>query len=211
MPPSLEVADNLSEQISSDNNKDQSREGLVINNSIHIQDGDFKSVPESQSSSSSKNQNSGQYTICNEINYGSCEGSSVENKTNQDEVDQAKLTFLNGGNNHKVDKDIESLTTCQSSYQRVDTCETKPRWWRHPKFKENWKIFFAAFGLLIVGIGLIAMGIVVTVLPDIDFQSYVFFIAGAICFIPGAYHVVYLYFAVTGRKGYDFHQLPLFN
>ena len=46
-------------------------------------------------------------------------------------------------------------------------------------------MFFAALGLLIVGLGLIIMGIVVIVLPEIGFKSYVFFIAGAICFIPG--------------------------
>lgn len=84
-------------------------------------------------------------------------------------------------------------------------------WWSHPKIRENWRVFVAAFGLLILGTALIAMGIVVCVLPEIGFQSYVFFIAGFFCFIPGAYHVVYVYCAVKGRKGYDFYQLPLFN
>ena len=58
-------------------------------------------------------------------------------------------------------------------------------WWFHPKVRENWRVFFAAFGLLLIGTGLIVMGIVVAVIPDIEFQSYVFFVAGAICFIPG--------------------------
>lgn len=84
-------------------------------------------------------------------------------------------------------------------------------WWAHPKVRENWRVFVAAFGLLVLGTALIAMGIVVCVLPEIGFQSYVFFIAGFFCFIPGAYHVVYVYCAVKGRKGYDFYQLPLFN
>ena len=42
-------------------------------------------------------------------------------------------------------------------------------------------------------------------------QAFVFFIAGFICFIPGAYHVVYIYWAVKGKRGYDFYHLPLFN
>jgi len=58
-------------------------------------------------------------------------------------------------------------------------------WWTHPQIKSHWRVFLAAFGLLIVGIGLIAVGIVVIIFPEIGFQSYVFFIAGIICFIPG--------------------------
>lgn len=99
-------------------------------------------------------------------------------------------------------------STC-SEYVRVNddmTC-----WWAHPKIRENWRVFVAAFGLLILGTALIAMGIVVCVLPEMGLQSYVFFIAGFFCFIPGAYHVVYVYCAAKGRKGYDFYQLPLFN
>lgn len=51
--------------------------------------------------------------------------------------------------------------------------------------KENWRVFFAAFGLLLIGTGLLVMGIVVAVIPEIEFQSCVFFVAGAFCFIPG--------------------------
>jgi hypothetical protein len=52
---------------------------------------------------------------------------------------------------------------------------------------------------------------VVICLPMPGIQSFVFFIAGFICFIPGAYHVVYVYWAVKGKRGYDFYHLPLFN
>lgn len=99
-------------------------------------------------------------------------------------------------------------STC-SDYVR--TSDEVSCWWSHPKIRENWRVFVAAFGLLILGTALIVMGIAVCVLPEIGFQSYVFFIAGFFCFIPGAYHVVYVYCAVKGRKGYDFYQLPLFN
>lgn len=57
--------------------------------------------------------------------------------------------------------------------------------------------------------GLFTIGIVIATMSGI--QGIVFFIAGFICFIPGAYHVVYIYFAVKGKRGYYFYHLPLFN
>ncbi|KAG1680291.1 Transmembrane protein 134 [Nymphon striatum] len=39
----------------------------------------------------------------------------------------------------------------------------------------------------------------------------VFFVTGTICFIPGVYHVVYVYFATKGKRGFEFSHLPLFN
>lgn len=40
----------------------------------------------------------------------------------------------------------------------------------------------------------------------------VFFIVGVICFIPGAYHVVYIWLAARGGfRGFDFYNLPLFT
>lgn len=35
--------------------------------------------------------------------------------------------------------------------------------------------------------------------------------AGSICFIPGAYHVVYIWLAAIGYRGYNFYHLPLFT
>ena len=80
--------------------------------------------------------------------------------------------------------------------------------------------------------GLFVTGIAVLILPYGGVQGLVFLIAGLICFIPGAYvsilktnhqfnkmannvsliqHIIYIYLAVKGRKGYDFYHLPLFN
>ena len=113
----------------------------------------------------------------------------------------------------------EILTVTPSRREEEDsTCSAHVRagdevscWWAHPKIRENWRVFLAASGLLVAGTALIIVGTVVFVLPEIGLQSYVFFIAGLFCFIPGAYHVVYVYCAIKGRKGYDFNQLPLFN
>ena len=60
-------------------------------------------------------------------------------------------------------------------------------------------------------LGLLATGVAVVLLPSTGLQGFVFFIAGFICFVPGAYHVVYIYLAAKGRRGYDFYHLPLFN
>ncbi|XP_065220344.1 transmembrane protein 134 [Planococcus citri] len=81
----------------------------------------------------------------------------------------------------------------------------------HPKVKDNWKTVLAAVVLLIVGTGLLLIGLIFVISPDPNLQGIVFIIAGLICFIPGSYHVVYIYFAVIGKDGYDFYHLPLFN
>ncbi|XP_050699928.1 transmembrane protein 134-like [Eriocheir sinensis] len=84
-------------------------------------------------------------------------------------------------------------------------------WFRHPKVREKWRVVAAAFVLLLVGLVLLVVGIVVEAVPLESLSGSVFIIAGLICFIPGAYHVVYVLLAVWGRRGYDFYNLPLFN
>lgn len=50
-----------------------------------------------------------------------------------------------------------------------------------------------------------------------EFQSLIVFVffsplfEGFICFIPGAYHVVYIWLAAIGYRGYNFYHLPLFT
>ena len=51
--------------------------------------------------------------------------------------------------------------------------------------KENWKLVLASFMLVLVGMGLIAGGICVSVIPVPNVEQIVFYVAGAICFIPG--------------------------
>lgn len=69
----------------------------------------------------------------------------------------------------------------------------------------------AAATLLIIGIGLLATGTVTLSEPNSGLQGSVFLLAGFICFVPGAYHVVYIYLAAKGKRGYHFHNLPLFT
>ncbi|KAK8379138.1 hypothetical protein O3P69_019168 [Scylla paramamosain] len=84
-------------------------------------------------------------------------------------------------------------------------------WFRHPKVREKWRVVAAAFVLLLVGLVLLIVGVTVEAVPLENISGSVFIIAGLICFIPGAYHVVYVLLAVWGRRGYDFYNLPLFN
>lgn len=58
---------------------------------------------------------------------------------------------------------------------------------------------------------LLLVATVVQFTPDTNYQPIVFFIAGFICFIPGVYHVIYIYLAAKGRPGYSFYSLSLFN
>lgn len=82
---------------------------------------------------------------------------------------------------------------------------------RHPKVRENWRMVLAATTLLFIGIGLLAVGALALTDPDGGLQGAVFLLTGLICFVPGAYHVVYIYLAAKGKRGYHFHNLPLFS
>jgi hypothetical protein len=69
---------------------------------------------------------------------------------------------------------------------------------------ENINIWFIFSALL-------SLAIIVQLTPNTDYHPIVFFIAGFICFIPGAYHVIYIYLAARGYPGYSFYNLSLFN
>lgn len=83
--------------------------------------------------------------------------------------------------------------------------------WNHPKVRENWKTVCAAVILLVVGVALLGMCAFAVAEPENGLQGAVFFVAGMICFVPGAYHVVYIWLAARGQRGYDFYHLPLFT
>lgn len=83
--------------------------------------------------------------------------------------------------------------------------------WKHPRVKENWKTVLAAVALLLFGIGLLCTGLFAIAEPNHGIQGVVFLVAGLICFVPGAYHVVYIWLAARGHRGYDFYHLPLFT
>ncbi|KAL5292283.1 TMEM134 family protein [Megaselia abdita] len=115
--------------------------------------------------------------------------------------------------NYKYDdttsRDSDSLIQEYGNISSED--ETTTSCWRHPKVRENWRTVLAAVTLLLVGIFLVVMGAFAVADPANNSQGVVFFVAGFICFIPGAYHVVYIWLAAKGYRGFDFYHLPLFT
>lgn len=110
----------------------------------------------------------------------------------------------------EASRDSDSLI--QECYEGGGSLESGSRsCWSHPKVRENWRMVLAASTLLVVGVGLLATGALALAEPESGLQGAVFFLAGFICFVPGAYHVVYIYLAAKGRRGYHFHNLPLFT
>lgn len=105
-------------------------------------------------------------------------------------------------------RDSDSLI---QEYGNLSTSDVHTYCWRHPKVRENWRTVLAAFVLLIIGTALVVMGIYAIANPVNTSQGIVFLVAGFICFIPGAYHVVYICLAARGYRGFDFYHLPLFT
>jgi len=115
----------------------------------------------------------------------------------------------------KEDKDStsqDSVSLIQNNPGYYAGSEPNKFWWKHPKIKENWKTVTAALVLVMLGVVLIFTGIIIYCNPSWNFiEGYAFFIAGFICLAPGGYHLVYSYLAVKGKRGFDFHHLPMFN
>lgn len=106
-------------------------------------------------------------------------------------------------------RDSDSLIQDYSDRSSQDLESTSC--FQHPKIRENWRMVLAAVTLLFIGIGLLITGTLALAEPQAGLQGAVFLLAGFICFIPGAYHVVYIYLAAKGKRGYHFHNLPLFT
>ena len=100
----------------------------------------------------------------------------------------------------------------RNEYYEGPTQEKLKYWWLHPKIRTNWKLFSAALCLVLLGFALLIGGVAALALPETPgVQGAVFLIAGVICFVPGAYHIGYIYLAVKGKRGFEFSHLPLFN
>lgn len=110
---------------------------------------------------------------------------------------------------NEASRDSDSLI--QDCYDSSSQENLSRSCFRHPKVRENWRMVLAATTLLFIGIGLLATGALALAEPAAGLQGAVFLLAGFICFVPGAYHVVYIYLAAKGKRGYHFHNLPLFT
>ncbi len=69
----------------------------------------------------------------------------------------------------------------------------------------------ASFLLLSLGLMLILVGVGLQVTPSPGVSSAIFFVPGFLLLIPGVYHVIFIYLAVKGHRGFQFFYLPYFE
>ncbi|XP_074597005.1 uncharacterized protein LOC141852063 [Brevipalpus obovatus] len=157
------------------------------------------------------------------VNYGSflstSRGGCKDKLSNNMSTDtMPSISQKNHDNSHS--RESKHTATGQSLHTIYPTTylpyynnnEVPKRWWKQPEVRKNWQPICAAFGLLFAGLISISIGFVIAFNPDeIEFQSYIFFIAGALCFIPGAYYVIIFILAIQGWNGYDLNVLPQFR
>uniref|UniRef100_A0A1I7YRB7 Transmembrane protein 230 n=1 Tax=Steinernema glaseri TaxID=37863 RepID=A0A1I7YRB7_9BILA len=82
--------------------------------------------------------------------------------------------------------------------------------------RANIRVVIGSILLTLIGIGLLAFGIFIMVIPHnismfAGVNGWIFLIVGLLFFIPGFYHVVYISCTLCGRPGYSFDSLPTFN
>ncbi|XP_011896824.1 PREDICTED: transmembrane protein 134 isoform X5 [Cercocebus atys] len=87
-----------------------------------------------------------------------------------------------------------SFSTISSGTQRsYNTCCS---WTQHPLIQKNRRVVLASFLLLLLGLGV---------------SSAIFFVPGFLLLVPGVYHVIFIYCAVKGHRGFQFFYLPYFE
>lgn len=84
-------------------------------------------------------------------------------------------------------------------------------WWSHPKVQENKRVVICAILLTTVGLVLAITGLWILVSDASNLRGAVFLVVGCLLLLPGLYHLIFVYLAVKGRRGFTFRQLPLFN
>nr|XP_060463395.1 transmembrane protein 134 isoform X3 [Panthera onca] len=130
-----------------------------------------------------------------------------------------------------------SFSTISNSTQRsYHACCS---WTQHPLIQKNLRVVLASFLLLLLGLGhtteqrkislqtfprpcqvpcsentelaliLIAVGLEVAPSPGVS--SAIFFVPGFLLLVPGVYHVIFIYCAVKGHRGFQFFYLPYFE
>lgn len=93
----------------------------------------------------------------------------------------------------------------------VSSAHPRLKWYRHPKVREHWKVVVSSFVLFFIGLCLCIVGIILEALQTDLGGIFMLFVIGVVCFIPGVYHIIAVYYAVKGKRGFSFYNLPLFN
>ncbi|XP_046555044.1 uncharacterized protein LOC124264331 [Haliotis rubra] len=124
-------------------------------------------------------------------------------KKYREKVFQTRRTLARGVSTHSLSTWSSETIVSTRSFSDSDS------WLRHPKVRENWRVVLGSFVLTTIGLVLFFVGIGILASPQRGLHCLVFFIIGLLCFIPGVYHLVYIYFAVQGRPGFSFYNLPV--
>nr|XP_037854894.1 transmembrane protein 134 isoform X1 [Chlorocebus sabaeus] len=86
-----------------------------------------------------------------------------------------------------------------------------PSWTQHPLIQKNRRVVLASFLLLLLGLVLILVGVGLEATPSPGVSSAIFFVPGFLLLVPGVYHVIFIYCAVKGHRGFQFFYLPYFE
>lgn len=84
-------------------------------------------------------------------------------------------------------------------------------WTQHPLIQKNRRVVLASFLLLLLGLVLILIAVGLEVAPSPGVSSAIFFVPGFLLLVPGVYHVIFIYCAVKGHRGFQFFYLPYFE
>ncbi|XP_027712024.1 transmembrane protein 134 isoform X4 [Vombatus ursinus] len=87
-----------------------------------------------------------------------------------------------------------SFSTISNSTQR--SYRACCSWTQHPLIQKNRRVVLASFLLLLLGFSV---------------SSAIFFVPGFLLLVPGVYHVIFIYCAVKGHRGFQFFYLPYFE
>ncbi|XP_011379913.1 transmembrane protein 134 isoform X2 [Pteropus medius] len=102
-----------------------------------------------------------------------------------------------------------SFSTISNTTQRsYNACCS---WTQHPLIQKNRRVVLASFVLLLLGLVLILIGVGLEVAPSPGVSSAIFFVPGFFLLVPGVYHVIFIYCAVKGHRGFQFFYLPYFE
>ncbi|XP_041579007.1 transmembrane protein 134 isoform X5 [Vulpes vulpes] len=102
-----------------------------------------------------------------------------------------------------------SFSTISNSTQRsYHACCS---WTQHPLIQKNRRVVLASFLLLLLGLVLILIAVGLEVAPSSGVSSAIFFVPGFLLLVPGVYHVIFIYCAVKGHRGFQFFYLPYFE
>ncbi|GAB1301987.1 Transmembrane protein 134 [Apodemus speciosus] len=127
-----------------------------------------------------------------------------------DEDKQSRLRYQPRDSGHMSVRSSQwSFSTISSSTQRsYNACCS---WTQHPLIQKNRRVVLASFLLLLLGLVLILVGVGLEVAPSPGVSSAIFFVPGILLLVPGVYHVIFIYCAVKGRRGFQFFYLPYFE